>query len=631
MSETEPYKELPLLLGNAPQLDNRRVWYDPRKQNLNTHIMGLPGKGKSRFMQTMIEQDIENGRGLCLIDPHGSLVRAVLEYLYEEPDLVEDRRIIVLDPTDSQWTFGFNPFVKDLGKHTTPAYYVDTLIKAIQGVFGNDSAYTNPTILSHLRAVFYVLMTNQLSLAEAQEFVKPKEQAEVRLALTAPGVIDDTLVQSMWDRLNTLSDKDYYHEFVGPYNRIMSILFPPQLRRIFSSDRHLDFKELMDEGAIVLVNMNSSSSNSSPIGDPEEEMFASLLINEIYQEAKRRDDRDPNLRPFTLYIDECHRYLKSDIEKMIAELRKFKTSLVVAHQWLTQIKDEDLREGIINGFQNKVIFKLGNKKDCIRWADELFDYDPFEVEQYTLEAVGQEIVELEGETYSYSSASANAKSSAESTTKAKTEAEGKTHARSKAEGRSTGSSWGEADMGSSGGAVIVGPLGTSDYETMTGGSSWGSSSGFSESSSTMSGYVDATSVIQAIAEASGHISGESSSSSRSKSKTRSKTQTLKTIYRKVPKSYLSIEKQILLRAQEIKNLPIAHAVLRVADAAPILLKVINVPDVDVPREELEQFIYSLKEREDILMLIEEASFAGIDIEEEDADYIVYEEEEKEDE
>ena len=78
MSETEPYKELPLLLGNAPQLDNRRVWYDPRKQNLNTHIMGLPGKGKSRFMQTMIEQDIENGRGLCLIDPHGDLHEQVL-------------------------------------------------------------------------------------------------------------------------------------------------------------------------------------------------------------------------------------------------------------------------------------------------------------------------------------------------------------------------------------------------------------------------------------------------------------------------------------------------------------------------------------------------------------------------
>ena len=163
-------------------------------------------------------------------------------------------------------------------------------------------------------------MTSHLSLSVAQEFVKPKKQSPLREALTAPGMIDDPLVQSMWDRLNAISDKDYYTEFIGPYNRIMGMLFPPQLRRIFSSDQHLDFKKLMDEGAIILVNMNSARPTSNPIAAPEEEMFAALLINEIYREALRRDPRDEDLRPFTLYVDECHRYLTGDIEKMLAEL-----------------------------------------------------------------------------------------------------------------------------------------------------------------------------------------------------------------------------------------------------------------------------------------------------------------------
>ena len=373
MLEAEPYKNRPLLLGTAPRLNNNRVWYFPKEQNLSMHIMGLPGKGKSRFMQSMIEQDIENGRGLCLIDPHGSLVTAVLEWLQEEPDLAEDRRIIILDPTDTQWTFGFNPFVKELGEHVSPSYYVDTLIDAIARIYGKNGAVEQPTIFSHLRALFYVLMTNNLSLSVAQEFVKPKKQSPLREALTAPGMIDDPLVQSMWDRLNAISDKDYYTEFIGPYNRIMGMLFPPQLRRIFSSDQHLDFKKLMDEGAIILVNMNSARPTSNPIAAPEEEMFAALLINEIYREALRRDPRDEDLRPFTLYVDECHRYLTGDIEKMLAELRKFKTSVVLAHQWLTQVKDENLRASLIAGCQNKVIFQLGNYDDCFYWARQLFN------------------------------------------------------------------------------------------------------------------------------------------------------------------------------------------------------------------------------------------------------------------
>ena len=639
-------------MGRSVELGNRPAYLLPKLQNRSMQIMGLPGEGKSKFMENMIRQDIINNRGLCLIDPHGSLVKDVLLWLADNEGFAKRKKILILDPADQEFSFGFNPFVKDMDE-SEREYYVTSLVETVIGIWDDGESFSKPLIKEALTALFYLLMVKRLSLNEAFLILDFDDKSDFRSEFIEKDILDNPTAQHFFNKLAKFKRvQDFDGAFNGSDRRIAGLLFNTLLRRIFSSEHHLDIRKLMDEGAVILVDMNSKGR----IGKDDGKIFAALLINEIYREGLKRDAG--KARPFSLYIDECHRYIRGDIEYMLSELRKFHVSVVLAHQWLTQIKDLELRNGIINGCQTKVIFRVGEYDDALYWAKNLFEYDikptalneDVLVKQWTYEVIGHEIIELEGESEAIGHIVTDSNGLSQSVvdtvthgnSKTTSESEGVTRARGHSDttGSSFTESWGEVESYSEGASssesvdadsAVV--LGLPEVVTESRSEGFSSSHGIAVTESTATTTSESTAhsrvkaiaegISEAIAKARGETSSRTSSRGQSDTRSKSRSQSLMPILRRVPKSIHSVDEQRHFRAQQIRRLPEAHCIVQAGKEKAILLKTTYTKSAVVRPERFEKFVRSLKERSEELFLISEGERTiSFEIIEEEADFRV---------
>src|SRR4051812_9408571 len=69
------------------------------------YVIGKTGVGKTSLLEFMIRQDVVNGAGVAVFDPHGDLVERILEWL------PQDRRekLLYIDVPNPTSTFSFNP------------------------------------------------------------------------------------------------------------------------------------------------------------------------------------------------------------------------------------------------------------------------------------------------------------------------------------------------------------------------------------------------------------------------------------------------------------------------------------------------------------------------------------------
>ena len=127
-----------ILLGHTK--DGEPVYMDPKTRATHMHIVGGTGRGKSKLMEDMIRQDILNGNGLCLIDPHGHLYKDLVTWC-EANKILETRTILLFEPTAEDWTFAFNCL-----KATSPelSYHVDSVAKAVAKIWGAENTNITP-------------------------------------------------------------------------------------------------------------------------------------------------------------------------------------------------------------------------------------------------------------------------------------------------------------------------------------------------------------------------------------------------------------------------------------------------------------------------------------------------------
>ncbi|MGO8754653.1 MAG: type IV secretory system conjugative DNA transfer family protein [Gallionellaceae bacterium] len=320
------------------------------ERSRHVHIVGASGTGKSKFMESMIRQDILAGRGLCLIDPHGTLADAIVQFCASR-QLQGARRIHVIEPADAAWSVGFNPLRLD--GVTEAAARVDAMVSACAQVWGGENATSTPLLKKCLRAVFYALAVREQTLLEAVELINSTDPRATRRLLTEN--LPDYVFDSLWRDFNGLSRREFAEQFSSTNNRLIEFLSSPIVRRIVGQREHaLDLKQIMDNGEILIVNLAPRSSLSSD----NARLLGTLLTSELFLLALARDSDMARRRPFYLYIDECYDYLTGDIERMLDQTRKFGLHLVLAHQRLGQLRDrsEAIYNGVMGGGQTKIVF-----------------------------------------------------------------------------------------------------------------------------------------------------------------------------------------------------------------------------------------------------------------------------------
>jgi hypothetical protein len=514
--------------------DGRRVFIDEKARSTHMHIIGSTGEGKSKFIEHLIREDIIAGNGVCLIDPHGHLYNDLLRWCETKRmlDRARPKKIILFDPSEAEWAFGFNPL-----QTSTPdiSFHVDAMVKAVAKVWGGEDTDRTPLLKRCLRILFHALAEKKLSLLEARHLIDPLD-AGIRKYLTKD--IQDLTIQQQWNYFNSLKPRPFYEELGSSINRMMEFLSSPIIRNTVGQvEATIDFRKIMDEGHMLLVNLAASDK----ISDDNARLLGTLIVNDLFMRAK---GRPKGSRPFYLYIDECALFINEDIRRILDEGRKFGLHLILAHQHLAQLKKtgEDVYHAVMTDAKTKVIFGGLNTEDARVLAEQVFlgELDLEEAKESLNKPVVVDYIRTWLENYSRG----NSSSRGGSTTT----------------GRGGGDSWGHAESRS---VTPSKDLFGDDHEVFTTGTNRGSSSSWSES------------------ETSSWSEGESESSGRSES--------LMPLLKEMPSQVFSLEEQIYKAMAIMVDQPMRHAIIKLPKKHSLMVEAPFVEDGYARQERVERF------------------------------------------
>ena len=316
-----------------------------RKYHL--HILGAPGRGKSKFMEHLIRHDVQNRNGLCLIDPHGGLYADVIKWCVWN-GMLPRRKIVLIEPSEEKWTFGFNPLDFSGFSPAERADAVEGMVRACAQVWGGEDLTKTPRLARILPSVFHALAAKRLTLLEALDVCDAYNTDGLRRYITAG--LEDTVFRQEWAQFNSWEPPKFTDMFESTRNRLAAFLRSPVVRNMLGlGEPALDLSRAMEEGWIVLVNLGGKLSQEN------RRLVGALLVNALFMKALRR--RPEKSRPFYLYLDECYYFFNDDISRILTEGRKFGLHTILAHQNLGQLREAgDAVYTAVMQIENKVVF-----------------------------------------------------------------------------------------------------------------------------------------------------------------------------------------------------------------------------------------------------------------------------------
>lgn len=314
-------------------------------RTIHHYIIGGSGSGKSRFVQSLIVQDIKNKVGFGLIDPHGDLFEDTLGYLaltHDEEFL--HNNVVVLDPTNETHTATFNPLQALEG--ISSAEIANELVFVFQKVWGDS---WGPRMADMIRMSIVALCENGLTLNELPPLLT---NAAFRKNVLE-NVHDDICLRYFHDRYNVQPKKTQAEWSEAVLNKMNSLLSDDRIRHIFAAEKgSFNIREIMDSGKILLVKLDRGRLKGAA------DTLGALLTSAFQMAAYSRSDIPLGERKqFYLYIDEFQNMASESFTEMLGEARKYRISLILAHQNLQQVSRE-LSAGVMANCGLQTYFRL---------------------------------------------------------------------------------------------------------------------------------------------------------------------------------------------------------------------------------------------------------------------------------
>lgn len=549
----------PVALGTNEHFVEHPMDAALRSQHL--HVLGATGTGKSRFLLSLIIQDIKNRHGLCLVDPHGELVDHVTDWLAKNEHIASRRKIRILRLRDREWSFGFNPIgAADPDRIEAT---VDQAVNGMASIMGGEDLSQTPLLRLSLNSVCIALAYSGLTLNEAPYLLKP-DFIEERLAITAK--VKNPTYAKVWEGLNALAEKNpklYVEQFQAAERRFVPFIANRFVRSILGqSERTIDLRQSMDDGEILLVDL---SQEGGYVPAESAQIIGRLLVNNLVARAYERPPR--TCKPFNLYIDEVQQFLSGDVPEILSQCRKFGLHLIIAHQYLQQLREagELVYHGVMGTARNKVCFALDNPEDAEIMQRRIFvgQYD-FERAKKSLikpTVVGHEIIKL----FNESQGENQSRTDSQSQTKTASQAEGAGFTEGFSSGTSTGTS---ASAGVTTSLLDGEELDVTRHSSVTA-ETTAKVSG--ESSASSNSYATGTS--EGVGSSTGQTDGTSSS--------RGYSETLRPIFKDMPTAVYSLEEQRHIFTDMVISLPKRTAFAVLAGEGMAKIETLDVPDLIV--------------------------------------------------
>jgi hypothetical protein len=316
-----------------------------RQRDRRSHmaILGKTGTGKSTLLQNIVCQDILAERGGALLDPHGDLVRAVLNCAPEP----YRQNVVTFDAADPSLRYRFNPFA-DIAPGQQ-ALAAAGLVEVFKKIWSDD---WGPRLEHLLRNVVFTLLERpDSSLADI-----PRLIADRTFRSEVVADIGDQVVKEFWTNEFGKYSPGFRSVIVAPLqNKIGALLTDPTLRRILTEPGEwLDLRRIMDEGKFLLVSLDKGR-----IGEGPAAILGSFLVSHMALAAVARSDTPESARrDFAIVLDEFQTFTTLSVATMMAELRKYRVGMVLANQHLSQL-DPAIRDAVFGNAGTIVSFRVG--------------------------------------------------------------------------------------------------------------------------------------------------------------------------------------------------------------------------------------------------------------------------------
>lgn len=352
---------------------------DPDRQR-HMYVVGKTGSGKSYFLRYMAVQDIKAGKGLCVIDPHGDLVDSIMGSIPK--DRIDD--VIYFNPSDMDRPMGLN--MLEAPNENMRDFAVQEMISIFYMLFPPEMI--GPMFEHQMRNYMLTLMSdlkNPGTIVEIPRMVSDKDfQMKWREKITDP------VVRSFWeDEMDNTSD---YHksEMMGYLvSKVGRFVENEMMRNIIGqSQSAFNFRQIMDEGKILLVNLSKGAT-----GEVNANLIGLILVAKLQMAAFTRTNiPEEERRDFYLYIDEFQNFITPSIATILSEARKYKLNLVLAHQYMGQlVKDgkTEIRDAVLGNVGSMLVSRVG--PEDVEVLGKVFEptftpYDLMNTDKYTWNA-----------------------------------------------------------------------------------------------------------------------------------------------------------------------------------------------------------------------------------------------------
>lgn len=314
---------------------------DDRRRHM--YVIGKTGMGKTTMLENMVLHDVYNGHGLGIVDPHGDFAEKIIDFV--PSNRIND--IIYVNPADVDYPIGFNilEVENEEQKHLVAAGLMAVFKKIWPDVWSSRMEYIlNNTLLALLDYPGSTLLGINRMLGDKKYRKRVLSK------------VSDPVIKAFWQNEFANYEDRYRKEAVAPIqNKIGQFLSASVIRNMVAQVKStINIREAMDNNKILIMNLSKGR-----IGEDNSRLLGGMLITKIQLAAMERVDTPEHERKdFFLYVDEFQNFATESFANILSEARKYRLSLIMAHQYIRQLTEE-VRDAVFGNVGTIVSFRVG--------------------------------------------------------------------------------------------------------------------------------------------------------------------------------------------------------------------------------------------------------------------------------
>lgn len=354
---------------------------DDRRRHM--YILGRTGVGKTEIMKYMSVQDIKNGEGLCIIDPHGDFIEDILPHIPKER--AED--VILFEPFDTDRPMGLN--MLEVTSEGQKDFAVQEMISIFYKLV-TDPAMLGPMFEHNMRNAMLTLMADEEHPGTIVDI--PRIFTDTEFQKYKVSKVKDPVVRAFWEKEMAKTSDFHKSEMLGYLiSKVGRFVENSMMRNIVGQSKSsFNFRDVMDNKKILLVNLAKGK-----VGEMNAKLIGLILVSKIQMAAMSRADIPESERQdFYLYVDEFQNFITDAFSSILSEARKYRLNLIIGHQFLGQLSQSagaqgagsnELRDAVFGNAGSMVTFRIGVEDAEVmakEYAPVFNDFDLLNVDRY---------------------------------------------------------------------------------------------------------------------------------------------------------------------------------------------------------------------------------------------------------